>query len=472
MGTLERAIALAAAAHAGQTDKAGAPYITHPLRVMARVSGDTKQIVAVLHDVVEDTIVTAQWLRELGFTQEVMEAVEAVTKRPEEEGDERYFDFVSRAAEHDLARDVKRADLIDNMDLTRIAKVEEKDQSRMARYRLALKLLEAIGRYRGDVMPTAPTIIPLTNRVTAAEVERECPWQAPIFACDFAVEGAEDKGNAGGLELGRILNVDHHADVPRMQQPVTSTQLARDYLMTHPGPIARGSWVVINHTDCDSVLSSAMLMGLISPDEQFVTASRCADHTGAENAIADLLQALDESREGTRTEEQYLESLRNLALLLANKPLEPAAEAFVALRMARRNAAKQFVDARAFKTEDAVVMAITDEAYDGAFFVPLLPRAAVIMTARPHSTNTQRWIVKLRLGTAAPPGLTLHALGVTEWDSNFGGRWNAGGNKRPPARGAEGGTDTAPDDYLATLRSALERWHATHASEGAAEECA
>lgn len=315
---LERAIALATAAHAGQFDKAGAPYITHSLRVMARVTGEAKQTAAVLHDVLEDTPVTARWLRDLSFSDEVIDTIEALTKRPEEEGEDRYFDFIARAAAHDLARDVKRADLLDNMDLARIKKPKPRDLARIERYRRALKLLEAIGRHAGDYRESAPTILPLTNRVTAADVGRECPWEAPIYACDFPVEGAEDDGSAGGLRLGRILNVDHHGDVERMRRPITSTHLAYDHLKKH-GPIEAASWVVINHTDCDSVLSSAMLMGLISAKQKFVAASRCADHTGEENPIADLLQALDESRRGRRTDDQYVESIRNLRLLLAGK---------------------------------------------------------------------------------------------------------------------------------------------------------
>jgi (p)ppGpp synthase/HD superfamily hydrolase len=82
MATLERAIAIAAAAHTGQTDKGGQPYILHPLRVMMRCTTADEQIAAVLHDVVEDSDVTLADLEQEGFPRSVVEAVEALTKRP------------------------------------------------------------------------------------------------------------------------------------------------------------------------------------------------------------------------------------------------------------------------------------------------------------------------------------------------------------------------------------------------------
>ena len=456
MSTLERAIALAAAAHSGQIDKTGAPYVAHSLRVMARVSGEERMIAAVLHDVLEDTPVTAKWLRELGFSTDVVDAIEALTKRRDEAPLDRYFDFVVRASRHPLARDVKRADLLDNMDAVRTRKPKASNVARLDRYRRALKLVEAIGRASGDYRESAPTILPLTNVVTVADVARECPWESPIYACDFALDGAEDDGSAGGLRSGRILNVDHHADIERMRGSVTSSHLAYEHLKTR-GAIEAESWVVINHTDCDSILSSAMLMGLIEPKAKFVTASVCADHTGAENPIADLLQALDESRIGARTDEQYLESLRNLRLLLKGKPLEAAATVSVALRRSRREKAERLVEEGTFHINGGVAAAVLDEDIDSAFFAPLLPGAAVILMARRHPKHSEQYVVKVRLGLGAPAGLTLHALGVKDWDANFGGRWNAGGNKRPPSESEPGGTELPPEEYAGHLRARLAR---------------
>jgi len=137
MSTLERAIAIAAEAHAGMVDKAGAPYILHPLRVMLRVNDDRARIAAVLHDIVEDTDWTIERLRAEGFDEEVLAAIDALTRR---EGED-YFDFCRRAAQNPIARIVKRADLEDNLDLSRIPNPTPKDLERVERYRRALELL-------------------------------------------------------------------------------------------------------------------------------------------------------------------------------------------------------------------------------------------------------------------------------------------------------------------------------------------
>lgn len=139
MSDLERAIAIAVEAHKGQVDKAGHPYILHPLRVMLSVHGTDEKIVAVLHDVCEDC---PGWdfdrLREEGFSERVIEALVSVTKR---EG-EPYDAFVRRAGLNDIGKVVKRADLIDNMDVSRIANPTERDLERMARYRQALAIID------------------------------------------------------------------------------------------------------------------------------------------------------------------------------------------------------------------------------------------------------------------------------------------------------------------------------------------
>ncbi len=139
MATLDRAIALAAEAHSGQTDKAGEPYLLHPMRVMLRVRGETEQIVAMLHDVVEDggPAWTLERLREEGFAADVVEAVDRLTKR---EG-EPYEALIERAAGDPIARRVKLADLEDNLSLTRMVDPGEKDRQRIERYRRAYERL-------------------------------------------------------------------------------------------------------------------------------------------------------------------------------------------------------------------------------------------------------------------------------------------------------------------------------------------
>jgi (p)ppGpp synthase/HD superfamily hydrolase len=136
--TLEDAIALAVEAHRGQRDKAGQTYILHPLRVMMRLEGEAERMVAVLHDVVEDSSYTLERLRELGYPEEVLGALERLTKR---EG-ETYEAFIERVLPHPLARRVKLADLEDNMDVRRLPAVTAKDAERLARYRAAWSRLK------------------------------------------------------------------------------------------------------------------------------------------------------------------------------------------------------------------------------------------------------------------------------------------------------------------------------------------
>lgn len=127
MATLERAIAIAAAAHAAQADEAGQPYILHPLRVMLRMTSVTERIVAVLHDVVEGSEVTLEVLRTEGFISEIISTVDALTRRQGES----IADAAYRAKQSPIARLVKLADNAENMDLSRIAEPKERYFARL-----------------------------------------------------------------------------------------------------------------------------------------------------------------------------------------------------------------------------------------------------------------------------------------------------------------------------------------------------
>ena len=137
---LERAIEIAVEAHKGQIDKGGSPYILHPLRVMMSVNGESEKIVAVLHDVVEDSDWTFDALLAEGFAVEAIEALKSVTKESEDEG---YDLFIQRAMRNPIGRKVKIADLRDNLDVTRISDMTDKDVKRINKYKKALKLLSA-----------------------------------------------------------------------------------------------------------------------------------------------------------------------------------------------------------------------------------------------------------------------------------------------------------------------------------------
>jgi len=139
--TIERAIVIAVMAHEGQVDKAGAPYIYHPLRVMLSLETLEERMAAVLHDVVEDGEVTLEQLRAEGSLEAVVGAVDALTKR---EGED-YEAFIRRVGPNRLARRVKLADLRDNSDLSRIANPTGKDRARLEKYRKSIAYLEGLG---------------------------------------------------------------------------------------------------------------------------------------------------------------------------------------------------------------------------------------------------------------------------------------------------------------------------------------
>jgi len=143
---LEHAIAIATEAHRGQRDKAGAPYVLHPLRVMLALDRTVERIVGVLHDVVEDggSDWTFERLAAEGFAADVIDALRLVTKRPEDQGDDldTYLRFVRRTLANPIARRVKIADICDNLDVTRMPEVTERDHLRLNRYLAALRILQ------------------------------------------------------------------------------------------------------------------------------------------------------------------------------------------------------------------------------------------------------------------------------------------------------------------------------------------
>ena len=135
---LDRAKAIATSAHEGQVDKAGKPYIEHPMRVMNMGKTVEEKIAGVLHDVVEDSDWTFEMLEKEGIPKDVMDALRCVTKLSE---DEDYDHFIERVKTNPLAVKVKLNDLKDNMDITRLGEVTEKDLARLNKYIRAYRQL-------------------------------------------------------------------------------------------------------------------------------------------------------------------------------------------------------------------------------------------------------------------------------------------------------------------------------------------
>jgi len=132
-----KALQIATRAHSGQVDKGGQPYINHPVAVANMVKTGPAKVVALLHDVVEDSAVSIQDLAAAGFGHDIVSAVDAITKRPGEE----YNSYLKRVAANPIAREVKLADLAHNMDTGRLESVTAKDQGRIAKYQYATQYL-------------------------------------------------------------------------------------------------------------------------------------------------------------------------------------------------------------------------------------------------------------------------------------------------------------------------------------------
>ena len=123
--------------HHGQTDKAGVPYVFHPIHLAEQMEDELTTVIALLHDVVEDTEYTLDDLRDMGFEPAVLEALRLLTHDPAVP----YLDYVAAIRENPAARAVKLADLAHNSDVTRLPP-QLRDPEREERYRQARKLLE------------------------------------------------------------------------------------------------------------------------------------------------------------------------------------------------------------------------------------------------------------------------------------------------------------------------------------------
>lgn len=263
-----------------------------------------------------------------------------------------------------------------------------------------------------------------------------------ILAADFFIQGIHESGTPvrWGWQLGRIVNVDHHAPVAAMERNVSSAVLALDYVAVHGTPADAA--VVISHTDCDSVLSAGILSGRLPPERRWGDAAVAADHTGAEDPVADLLQPLDDLRDWER-------SLTSLGRLLAGEPLDPDIQELVDRRRDQRAFLAAHVAEGGFEFDGGLAWSGFDREVDSELVAPLLPEAVLVLCIHPNFARPGRWIARTRLGPAAPAGLSLQRLGIETFDPAWGGRWNAGNNKRG------GGTEMGPEEYAEALARRL-----------------
>jgi (p)ppGpp synthase/HD superfamily hydrolase len=139
MNLIEAALEIALSVHTGQVDKYGAPYILHPLRVAMRAQGMDDIATAILHDVVEDSdgAVTPDTLRENGFPEHIVAAVDCLSKRIIDGAEEAWEAYIGRVMTNPAAMRIKLLDLEDNLDVRRIPVFTEQDAERFRRYEWA-----------------------------------------------------------------------------------------------------------------------------------------------------------------------------------------------------------------------------------------------------------------------------------------------------------------------------------------------
>ena len=133
----KKALKLCFQAHKDQVDKSGMPYVFHPFHLAEQMRDEDTTIVALLHDVVEDTDYTLADLRSMGFPPQVCDAIVMMTHDPSVP----YLDYVAKLKENPIARAVKLADLRHNSDLTRLDVVDDKALQRVEKYRKAIAIL-------------------------------------------------------------------------------------------------------------------------------------------------------------------------------------------------------------------------------------------------------------------------------------------------------------------------------------------
>ncbi|MBW6462050.1 MAG: hypothetical protein K0B07_03315 [DPANN group archaeon] len=274
---------------------------------------------------------------------------------------------------------------------------------------------------------------------TYSELKEMFP-DSKLCICDFYLQGTE-KGEFSkeGITYEDVLNIDHHAPIKQMYKNISSTTIAIDYVKKY-GVISSDYMIIINHTDCDAVLSSMIMTGVLEPREIYNFAAISADHTGAENEIADILQALQETRDLPFI-------MENLYYNLNDEPIDTKAEILLEDRKESREEVQRLVDDGAFSEQNGIYYITLDEKIESELVPEYLPDAKLIVMASPMSAGSKRkWEIKVRLGKMAGD-IILRDLNIP----NFGCRWNAGSTDR------NGGTDVEPEEFVKIVYSEILR---------------
>jgi hypothetical protein len=294
------------------------------------------------------------------------------------------------------------------------------------------------------VTPAQITLLPQDKGSDLPEIPLSAlSGDQKIIACDCYVEGIEQHGKfrGWGWSHGIHENIDHHAPVDAMARLVSSANLAL-VRVASLGTASPNTRVLLTHTDCDSILSAGIVSGRLPPLPDYGDAALAADHTGAEHPVADLLQAIQDRRDV-----EY--AFEMLACLDGGRPLPPdAARLLDARRRKRDDAANAVAQGRFEQLGEGIWFAEFSGETDGEFFPALLPEAQLIVVGVPHPdpARANPWAIKVRRGLGMPDGRDLRHLELTRYDQAYGGRWNAGSNKRG------GGTGVEPRVWVEGLR--------------------
>jgi hypothetical protein len=294
------------------------------------------------------------------------------------------------------------------------------------------------------------------EEVETARVESDA---RVLFACDLYIEGIESFEKEGYFEEGKVINIDHHSESTNYKKHISSANLAIEYIKKHPDFLS-GTRALTHHTDCDSVLSTALMSGIIEPDEKFGIAAIAADHTGMPNEIADLLQAIKDGPDGDNGEkstsesnkQKYLYSLEQLQNLLSGKDLDIKAQDLYNNRLQERELLRNMIDEGKFQfagnNDEVVYLESGQEKFDATLLIGLFPQAKVIFTARKITDG--KTIANFRLGLGAPAGSDIRSIMIAI-EEPFGGRWNAGANRR------SGGSDSSAKEIADKIEAYLQK---------------
>lgn len=264
--------------------------------------------------------------------------------------------------------------------------------------------LHLFSSFEGDCMITADfSIVPYDSGKPIEAIDPEDP-QPVMLGYEYS------------LPDGRtVYSYDHHGPDRRMERAdVTSSTLSAKRMELYPEPIDR---VYLTHTDADSILSACIFL-TGKPDKKFIEASVAADHTGAENEIADVLQSIAQLRDVEF-------SLECLDAILRSRPLPVGAEKYLKARVNDRERAARYVQEGIIRhIGRGVYVGRFDEMLSGELLPALIPEAKVIVLVSSMENGNKE--IKLRAGFRFPAGMSLENFAPP----SYGGRWNAGSTKR------------------------------------------